>query len=197
MPQPAHPPWLSAQRAGGRIGAAGARSVSSSASFDRRSSPFVSPAYAAGADPNHARCRIHPEARSSRPRVQRRPRHDVRAGSVARRLSGIRAGAQSDGSPRGAGAEPLRFQITSTFEQVRNDQGSPTDLRLSASTKAGSPSGSAAPAVFDTLASLQKHLAWLETLPCIVTGIEPCGDAHHLARQPRRSAEGHGSKEQG
>jgi hypothetical protein len=26
----------------------------------------------------------------------------------------------------------------------------------------------------------QKHLDWLKTLPSIVSGIEPCGDAHHL-----------------
>lgn len=33
---------------------------------------------------------------------------------------------------------------------------------------------------FRTPGQSRKHLDWLETLPCIVTGIEPCGDAHHL-----------------
>lgn len=26
----------------------------------------------------------------------------------------------------------------------------------------------------------RAHLAWIATLPCIVTGTEPCADAHHL-----------------
>lgn len=33
---------------------------------------------------------------------------------------------------------------------------------------------------FKTAGQSQKHLDWLKTLPCIVTGVEPCGDAHHL-----------------
>jgi hypothetical protein len=26
----------------------------------------------------------------------------------------------------------------------------------------------------------RAHLKWIATLPCLVTGITPCGDAHHL-----------------
>lgn len=35
---------------------------------------------------------------------------------------------------------------------------------------------------FKTYGQSRTHLTWLKTLPCVLCGVEMCGDAHHLKK---------------